>query len=82
MTGDPAQPFTSGGGTYARLLSNAVTFGLIFPGERPRPENLPATHGGAHGPDELLYIPDMLRATEIYALAIRLLDEAAIKEDV
>lgn len=81
VTGDPAEPFTSGGGTYARLLSNAVTFGLIFPGERPRPDGLPDGHGGAHAPDELLYIPDLLRGMEIYALAIRLLDDAALKED-
>ena len=77
VTGDDAPPFTSGGGTYSRLLKNAITFGVIFPGERPRPEGLPATHGSAHGPDEFTYIPDLLRAAEIYALAIVLLDEAA-----
>ena len=77
VTGDAAPPFTSGGGTYSRLLKNAITFGVIFPGERPRPEGRPATHGSAHGPDEFTYIPDLLRAAEIYALAIVLLDEVA-----
>ena len=81
VTGDPAEPFTSGGGTYSRLLKNAVTFGLTFPGKRPRPEGLPATHGAAHGPDEFAYIPDLLRAAEIYALALCLMDEAVSKED-
>ncbi|HIS04300.1 MAG TPA: Sapep family Mn(2+)-dependent dipeptidase [Candidatus Pullichristensenella avicola] len=82
ITGDPAQPFTSGGGTYSRVLENAVTFGPTFPGQRPRPEGLPASHGAAHSPDEFLYIPDFLRAAEIYALAICLLDEAVSKEGV
>ena len=77
VTGDDAPPFTSGGGTYSRLLDNAITFGVIFPGERPRPEGLPATHGAAHGPDEFTYIPDFLRAAEIYALALVQLDEVA-----
>ena len=77
VTGDDAPPFTSGGGTYSRLLKNAITFGVIFPGERPRPEGLPATHGAAHGPDEFTYIPDFLRAAEIYALALVQLDEVA-----
>lgn len=77
VTGDDAPPFTSGGGTYSRLLKNAITFGVIFPGERPRPEGLPATHGAAHGPDEFTSISDLLRAAEIYALALVLLDEAA-----
>lgn len=80
ITGDPAQPFTSGGGTYSRVLDNAVTFGHGFPGPRPRPDGLPDTHGAAHSPDEYLYIPDLLRAAEVYALAICLLDEAVAKE--
>ena len=76
VTGDDAPPFTTGGGTYARLLKNAITFGLIFPGVRVRPEGLPEGHGSAHGPDEFLYIPDFLRAMEVYALAIVMLDRA------
>ena len=62
------------------MRDNAVTFGHGFPGPRPRPDGLPDTHGAAHSPDEYLYIPDLLRAAEVYALAICLLDEAVAKE--
>lgn len=82
VTGDPAAPYTSGGGTYSRLLANAVTFGPAFPGKRPRPEGLPDTHGAAHGPDEFIYLPDLLRAAEIYALALCRIDEAVGGEGV
>ncbi len=82
VTGDPAEPFTSGG--QAHLLAAVEERRDLrpdFPGERPRPEGLPATHGAAHGPDEFAYIPDLLRAAEIYALALCLMDEAVSKED-
>ena len=59
------------------MLKNAITIGVIFPGERPRPAGRPATPGAAHGPEECTYSPALWRAAEIYALAIVLLDEAA-----
>ena len=73
-TGDDAPAYTTGGGTYARVMPNALTFGLSFPGESPRPTGLPASHGGAHAPDEFLHIPSFFRAMKIYALAIPKLD--------
>ena len=33
VTGKNAQPFTMGGGTYARAFENAVAFGALFPDE-------------------------------------------------
>lgn len=74
VTGDDTPPYTSGGGTYARVLDNAVTFGICFPGDRPRPEGLPASHGAGHSPDEFVSIPDLLSAAEIYALTIVSMD--------
>ena len=79
-TGDPAGPYTTGGNTYARELENAVTFGISFPGEQPRPDGLPEAHGGAHAPDEYLHIPSLIRAAEIYAHAILTLDPSLGKE--
>lgn len=81
VTGDPTPPYTTGGGTYARVLANAITFGPAFPGEKRRLEGLPQTHGNGHAPDESLYIPDLLHAMEVYALAMRMLDVAVVRED-
>jgi succinyl-diaminopimelate desuccinylase len=80
-TGDPAEPYTTGGGTYARWLPNAITFGISFPGEHPRPEGLPEGHGDVHAPDEYLHIPSLVRAAEVYAHAILTLDPSICKED-
>ncbi len=74
-TGRDDAPYTMGGGTYSKELTNALTFGPGFPGSEHRPDDLPAGHGGAHAPDEFLYIPDMLRAMPLYAAAILKLDE-------
>lgn len=60
VTGDMAEPFTIGGGTYAREIPNAVAFGPLFPG---RPDVM-------HQKDEYLFIDDMVQFTRIYARAI------------
>ena len=76
VTGDTeTQPYSMGGGTYSRCLENAITFGPGFPNSEARPDDLPEGHGGAHAPDEYLYIPNLLRAMPIYACAIAELDE-------
>ena len=49
-----------GGGTYAHLIPNAVSFGPQFPGH-------PATE---HSPDEYIELDDLLVATRIYASAM------------
>ncbi|MGI6239424.1 MAG: Sapep family Mn(2+)-dependent dipeptidase [Christensenellales bacterium] len=74
LTGERLAPYTMGGGTYARELENAITFGPAFPNLAARPD-LPENHGGAHAPDEFLHIPSFRRAFEIYACAVKALDE-------
>lgn len=75
ITGDSSEPYTMGGGTYSRCLENAITFGLSFPGEKPRPENLPEGHGSAHSPDEYVHIPSLMKSAMIYLSAVLALDE-------
>lgn len=55
-----SQPYTIGGGTYARALGNAVAFGMLMPGRKDV----------AHQVDEHLYIDDLIEATAIYMEAI------------
>lgn len=74
ITGVRAEPYTMGGGTYSRELKNAITFGPGFPELAEKPD-LPENHGGAHAPDEFLHIPSFRRAFEIYACAVKRLDE-------
>ncbi|SMP39733.1 dipeptidase PepV [Anoxynatronum buryatiense] len=60
-TGDlTSEPFTIGGGTYARALENGVAFGPLFPGQ----EEL------AHQKNEFMKVDDLLRMTSLYAAAL------------
>lgn len=60
-TGDTtSQPITTGGGTYARSMKNAVAFGPSFPGQ----EDV------AHQKDEYISIEHLIKITQIYAKAI------------
>ncbi len=74
MTGTRLEPYTMGGGTYSRVLPDSITFGPGFPDLKEKPE-LPENHGGAHAPDEFMHIPSYRRAFEIYACAVKRLDE-------
>lgn len=65
VTGSNAQPFTMGGGTYARHFANAAAFG---PEEQNR--TLPAFAGPMHGANEGMAVDDMLKALKIYILAV------------
>lgn len=65
VTGEDAQPFTMGGGTYAREFMNAVSFGPEFPNQ----EN-PSWVGGMHGPNEGVSEESLKQAFLIYCLAI------------
>lgn len=59
-TGLDSTPLSSGGATYARAIDNCVAFGMIFPwGKKTE-----------HQPNEYIEIEDLIKATQIYALAI------------
>ena len=60
QTGQAAEVMSTGGGTYARAIKNAVAFGAQFPG---RPEVF-------HEKDEYIAIEDLILHTKIYAHAI------------
>ncbi|MFW6119940.1 MAG: dipeptidase PepV [Petrotogales bacterium] len=56
-TGNKADLLTTGGGTYARAVKNAVAFGALFPGREET----------EHKPDERILIDDLMLLTKIYA---------------
>lgn len=60
ITGDMTPPATMGGGTYARTLPCAVSFGHAFAGDNSR----------AHTYEENLNIDQLIKATRIYAHAL------------
>ena len=72
MTGDPKEPYTLGGGTYAHRLPNAYVYGMDGNG---RPADFPEGHGGAHGKDEMVSLDRLQRAMRIYARALLALNE-------
>ncbi len=53
-------PLSSGGATYARAMENCVAFGPIFPWMEKT----------EHMPNEYIGIEDLVKATNIYALAL------------
>ena len=57
VTGEKAYLIAIGGGTYARIVPNAVAFGPLFPGR----EEL------AHQPNERISLDDLLMISRIYA---------------
>ena len=59
-TGLDSTPLSSGGATYARALDNCVAFGSVFPG-KPKTE---------HQANEYIFVDDLMKATEIYALSV------------
>lgn len=70
VTGEQAEPFSMGGGTYARNFPCAVSFG---------PEEdaleLPSWGGPMHGPNEVASEASLRRALKIYIMAlVRLMD--------
>ena len=68
VTGDTAEPFSMGGGTYSRVVPNFITFGLGMP--HPEPDFLPVGHGSCHAPDEVLHLESWYKAFRIYVLAL------------
>lgn len=65
ITGENAEPYTIGGGTYARQFPNAVSFGPEHP-ERPAPDFA----GPIHGADEAASIEYFMEALKVYILAL------------
>ncbi len=65
ITGENAEPYTIGGGTYARDFPNAVSFGPEHP-ERPAPDFA----GPIHGVDEAACKDWLLEALKVYILAL------------
>ena len=61
-TGLEGTPMSSGGATYAKALDNCVAFGAMFPFDEKT----------EHQENERVDIKNMIKATEIYALAIYL----------
>ncbi len=59
-TGLPAEPQSTGGGTYAKVLKQGVAYGAAFPDD----EDL------AHQAGEYVYLSKMMTATKIYANAL------------
>lgn len=75
ITGDDTPAFTMGGGTYSRVIPNAMSFGPGFMKGGHHQTFLPEGHGGAHGRDEVMNIEDWLTAFKIYVLSVARLDE-------
>ena len=76
VTGRNDEPYSMGGGTYSRVMPCAITYGPGLPEDLPEPPvKLPVGHGGAHQPDELNYLPNLLKALEVYAVALVELDK-------
>lgn len=69
-TGEAAEPYTMGGGTYARHFANGLSFGP----ERPDPD-APAWVGAIHGPNEAVSEERMKEALAIYIDAIARLQQ-------
>lgn len=65
ITGESAEAFTSGGGTYARMFDNAASFGPL-----PIEADDPDWVGSMHGPDEGVSEETLKREFRIYALTI------------
>ena len=75
ITGDTeSKSYAMGGGTYSRVVPNAVTFGPGLP-NAPKKDFLPEGHGGAHGPDEALNIDAWLTGFRIYVESVIRLDD-------
>ena len=73
VTGENAEPYVMGGGTYARKLPNAVAFGVSLPYDFSELE-LPLGHGPVHCPDESYSFSNLLKGLEIYILSLLELD--------
>lgn len=79
-TGQQTKAFVMGGGTYARKLPNAFAYGLggmpLTQEEQKKKAQLFALgHGGAHEPDEALYLRTYFDAVKLFTKAMVRLDD-------
>jgi succinyl-diaminopimelate desuccinylase len=72
VKGTKLEPYTMGGGTYARKLPNAYGFGLDS--DSPRPDFFPPGHGNVHQPNESIHLPEYFQSLKILIKAILWLD--------
>jgi len=63
------EPYTIGGGTFARALEKGVAFGMVMPGRKDV----------AHQVDEHIYIEDLIEGTAIYMEALHALTQKDVK---
>ncbi len=75
ITGRDDQPYTMGGGTYSRVVPNAITFGAGIATSKNPGDFLPEGHGACHGKDEVVMMEKIYTATKIYLLALAFLDD-------
>ena len=78
ITGLQTKAYTMSGGSYARMLDNAIAFGMSMPGKRVYKEYEGDPRGDYHQANESLNIKDYLKAIEIYIQCILELDKQEI----
>lgn len=72
VLGTKCEPYTTGGGTYARWLPNTVAFGSAIPSER---NYFDSERGNAHQRDEYMSVKEFYLGMEIYSEALGNLSE-------
>ena len=72
VIGEKCEPYTTGGGTYARHLPNTVAFGSAIPSER---SYFDSERGNAHQRDEYMSVKEFYLGMEIYSEALGNLSE-------
>ena len=72
VLGRSYEPYTMGGGTYARHLPNAVGFGPGLPDQK---NPFPPGRGQGHQPDECIELCQLIDGFKAYVLALLALDE-------
>lgn len=75
VTGSEREPYTMGGGTYSRVVPNAISYGAGIPEASRVHDFMPEGHGGAHGKDETLVMEKAYTCAKIYTVALAMLDE-------
>lgn len=75
ITGRDDKPGVMGGGNYARVIPNAISFGPGMSTKKSISDFLPAGHGGCHGKDEAIVMEKVFNLAKIYVIAVARMDE-------